>query len=316
MKILLTGGCGYVGTQLTDALLRDGHRVTVVDTEWFGNYLQTHPNLVVIKDDIRGATPAWLEDVEVVLHLANIANDPSVDLDPSLSWEVNVLAAQLLAEEAVRAGVRQFVYASSGSVYGVQDEEKVSEDLRLVPISVYNKTKMCAERVLLSYSEAMTVHCIRPATVCGLSDRMRLDLSVNLLTMQALTNGRMTVFGGEQTRPNIHILDLVDVYRHFLANDIESGCYNAGFENLSILEMAEMIAATVPAEIVITPSDDPRSYRLDSTKLAASGFGPTRTIQDAIEEIGAAFRAGELRDDDRCHNVRWMQQVAKGGHIG
>ena len=173
-----------------------------------------------------------------------------------------------------------------------------------------NKTKMCAERVLLSYAGAMTVHCIRPATVCGMSPRMRLDLSVNLLTMQALTNQRMTVFGGDQTRPNIHVLDLVDVYRHVVANDIDSGCYNAGFENLSILEIANLVASIVPAEIVVTPSNDPRSYRLDAGKLAATGFQATRTVRDAIEEIATAHRAGELREDDRCHNVRWMKRMS------
>jgi nucleoside-diphosphate-sugar epimerase len=310
MKVLLTGGCGYVGTLLTGTLLQDGHQVTVVDTQWFGDYLKPHPSLVVIKADIRDALPEWFAGTEAVLHLANIANDPSVDLDPTLSWEVNVLAAQRLADEAQRAGVKQFIYASSGSVYGVKEEEKVTEDLRLVPISVYNKTKMSAERVLLSYAGVMAVHCIRPATVCGVSPRMRLDLSVNLLTMQALTNGRMTVFGGDQTRPNIHVLDLVDVYRHFVVKDIESGCYNAGFENLSILDIAETIATTVPADIVVTPSNDPRSYRLDSTKLAATGFRPSRTVGVAIEEVAKAYRAGDLRDDDRYYNVRWMKHIA------
>ena len=154
--------------------------------------------------------------MDVILHLAN-TNDPGVELNPTLSWEVNVLAGQQLADRAVRAGVKQFIYASSGSVYGVKEEPQVTEDLPLVPISVYNKTKMVAERVLLSYQDAFRVHCVRPATVCGWSSRMRLDVSVNMLTLQALKNGRITVFGGQQTRPNIHIQDMVRVYQHFLA---------------------------------------------------------------------------------------------------
>lgn len=311
MKILLTGGCGYVGTPLAEALLKDGHQVTVVDTQWFGNYLPQHPQLEVIKADIRESRPEWFAGVEAVVHLANIANDPSVDLDPALSWEVNVLASHLLADEAVRAGVRQFIYASSGSVYGVKTEERVTEDLRLVPISVYNKTKMCAERVLLSFTDSMAVHCIRPATVCGLSPRMRLDLSVNLLTTQAVLNKKVTVFGGDQTRPNIHVADLVNVYRHFLGSTIDSGCYNAGFENLTILEIAKMAVAAEPAEIEVTPSNDPRSYRLDSQKLLTTGFRPQKTVGDAIDEIANAFRNGELSEDDRCHNVRWMKRWSR-----
>jgi nucleoside-diphosphate-sugar epimerase len=309
MKILLTGGCGYVGTLLTEALLQDDHDVRVVDIQWFGNYLPPHPRLDLIKEDICNLDIGWLEGIDVILHLANIANDPSVDLDPTLSWEVNVLAAQQLADLALRAGVQQFIYASSGSVYGVKEEKEVTEDLTLVPISTYNKTKMVAERVLLSYSDQMAVHCIRPATVCGLSPRMRLDLSVNMLTIQALVNGRITVFGGAQTRPNIHVRDLVNVYRHFIHQDLPSGCYNAGFENLSILEIAEYVNRVISAEIVVTESNDPRSYRINSDKLLATGFLPSLNVQIAIEEISEAFQAGKLKDKDESYNVKWMQGI-------
>ena len=238
MNILVTGGCGYKGTVLAQQLLTDGHDITVLDTQWFGNYLQDHPNLTVLKQDVRNIDAVPLDGVEVVIHLANIANDPGVELNPSLSWEVNVLGTQQLADKAMRKGVKQFLFASSGSVYGVKDEPQVTEELILVPISVYNKTKMTAERVLLSYADQMQVHCIRPATVCGWSPRMRLDVSVNMFTMQALKNASVTVFGGQQTRPNIHIQDMVRVYQHFLINsELPSGCYNAGFENISILDI-------------------------------------------------------------------------------
>ena len=310
MKILITGGCGYVGTVLTQQLLMDGHQVTVVDTQWFGNHLTPHPNLAVHKQDIREVDAIPLGGVEALLHLANIANDPGVELNPTLSWEVNVLAGQQLIDHAARSGVKQFIYASSGSVYGVKDEPQVTEDLPLVPISVYNKTKMVAERVLLSYQDQLQVHCIRPATVCGWSPRMRLDVSVNMLTLQALKNSRITVFGGQQTRPNIHIQDMVRVYQHFLAKpELPSGCYNAGFENISILDIAERVTARIPAEIVVSESNDPRSYRQNSDKLQATGFLPKYSVATAIEEVIEKYHSGDLVDQDQCYTVRWMKHL-------
>lgn len=310
MNILLTGGCGFVGTALTEHLLEDGHEVTVVDTQWFGNHLKPHPRLQVQKQDTREIDKISLKGVDAILHLANIANDPGVELNPTLSWEVNVLATQQLADRAVRAGVKTFIFASSGSVYGVKSEPDVTEDLELVPISAYNKTKMVAERVLLSYANEMQVINVRPATVCGYSPRMRLDLSVNMLTMQALKNKRMTVFGGDQTRPNIHIKDMVNVYRHILAHpEMKSGSYNAGFENMSILEIARQVAAKVPAEIVVTESNDPRSYRQNSDKLLATGFVRRFSVGNAIEDVVARFRAGDIQDKDECYTVRWMKHL-------
>ena len=310
MKVLVTGGCGYVGTQLTHTLLKHGHEVIVVDVMWFGDFLEEHQNLKVVKTDIRNVDQIPMQDVEVIFHLANIANDPCSDLDPKLSWEVNVLATMQLVERAIAHGVRQFTFASSGSVYGVQDDPDVTEDLPLVPISDYNKTKMISERVLLSYADRILVQCIRPATVCGYSPRMRLDLSVNMLTMQALSNGRITVFGGKQTRPNIHIQDLVRVYVHFLElGERASGIFNAGFENLSIMEIAERAAALIPSEIVVTESDDPRSYRLSAKKLLDTGFEPQHTVSDAMSEIINATNKGILKDDDGCYNLRVMKSL-------
>jgi nucleoside-diphosphate-sugar epimerase len=311
MHILLTGGCGFVGSALTQSLLEDGHRVTVYDAAWFGNFLKPHENLSVVVGDVRDTARVPMAGVEAVLHLANVANDPCSELNPKLSWEVNVLATMGLVEKAISCGVRQFVYASSGSVYGVQDAPQVTEELPLVPISDYNKTKMISERVLLSYADRIAVQCVRPATVCGVSPRMRLDLSVNMLTMQALTKGRITVFGGEQTRPNITIMDMVAVYRHFLAlGNSVTGVFNAGFENISISEIARLVTELVPAEIAVSPSNDPRSYRQNSDKLLATGFSPRYTVRDAIERVVAAYRAGELADLERCYNIKAMQQIA------
>jgi nucleoside-diphosphate-sugar epimerase len=308
VSILITGGCGYVGTKLTEAALsRTRDDVTVVDAQWFGNHLPPNPRLTVLKRDIRQIDEIDLAPYDTIFHLANIANDPSVELNPYASWEVNVLATMRLVDRAARQGVAQIVFASSASVYGVKSEPDVTEDLELVPISEYNKTKMVAERVVLSYGDRLATTIVRPATVCGPSPRMRLDLTVNLLTMQALTNGAMTVLGGSQIRPNIHIDDLVDVYL-FARERRLAGVFNAGFENLSVLEIAERIASRVAAEVKILPSSDPRSYRVCSDRLLATGFAPRKNVGIAIDELVAAFRAGRLRDDPAAHNVTWMKQ--------
>lgn len=310
MKILLTGGCGYIGTSLTRELLSQGHVVHVVDIQWFGNFLEPHPNLTLIQDDIRNSSSWDLRGFDVVMHLANVANDPCSDLNSKLNWEVNALATMFLVERAIKDGVPRFIFASSGSVYGVKEEPEVTEDLDLVPISDYNKTKMISERVLLSYKHQIHVQIVRPATVCGFSPRMRLDLSVNMLTMQALANGRITVFGGDQTRPNIHLKDMIRVYLHLLEKGTAiEGVFNAGFENISIMEIAKTVTATIPAEIIVTPSNDPRSYRLSSKKLLATGFEPKFRVADAIAEVTQAFRAGNLKMEDRWFNIKTMKAI-------
>ena len=167
---------------------------------------------------------------------------------------------------------------------------------------------MVSERVLLSYSDKMCVQIIRPATVCGLSPRMRLDVSVNMLTMQALNNGLITVFGGAQIRPNIHIEDITDLYLFLLSHPEIQGIFNAGFENISILKIAELVAEKVDTRIEVTPSNDPRSYRINSDKLLATGFVPKYSVTDAIDEIIFAYRQGKLADEDRWYNLKWMQQ--------
>ncbi|TMP43480.1 NAD-dependent epimerase/dehydratase [Pseudoalteromonas citrea] len=307
--VLVTGATGYKGTVLVPKLLAKGYRVIAIDTQWFGNFLQNHNNLTVIKGDVRDTHSIDLTNVDAVIHLASIANDPCGDLNPKLTWEVSALATMQLADKAKKTGIKQFIYASSGSVYGVKEEEQVTEDLSLEPISEYNKTKMVAERVLLSYTNDMAVQIVRPATVCGLSDRMRLDVSVNMLTMQALTNGKITVFGGAQVRPNIHIDDITDLYIYMLENpDKTSGVYNAGFENISILDIAKMVQAKINCEIEITPSNDPRCYRINSDKLLATGFKPNKNVESAIEEIISAFQAGQLKDEERYYNLKWMQK--------
>ncbi|WP_416678731.1 NAD-dependent epimerase/dehydratase family protein [Candidatus Pseudothioglobus sp. Uisw_016] len=307
MKILVTGGCGYKGHVLIPKLLNQGHHVTCFDIQWFGNFLKGHDNLTIIKGDIRNIEEIPLNGVECIIHLASIANDPCGDLNPKLTWEVSALATMQLADKAKRVGVKRFIYASSGSVYGIKDEEQVTEDLELEPISEYNKTKMVAERVLLSYQNDMVVQIIRPATVCGYSDRMRLDVSVNLLTMHALSKGKITVFGGDQVRPNIHIDDLTDLYIHLIDNPQITGVYNAGFENISILDIAEMVTKHLPVKIEVTASNDPRSYRVNSDKILATGFKPKKKVENAIIEIIEKFNSGLLKDEEKFYNLKWMQ---------
>ena len=312
MKILVTGGCGYKGTVLVPKLLEAGHAVVAFDIMWFGNFLRPHPKLSVVKGDVRNVDEIPLDGVDAIIHLSSVANDPCGDLDPKLTWEISCLATMQLADRASRRGIERFIYASSGSVYGIKEEEQVTEDLELTPISEYNKTKMVAERVLLSYADKMVIQIVRPATVCGYSPRMRLDVSVNMLTMQALTKEHITVFGGKQTRPNIHIDDITDIYLFMLGHPETRGIFNAGFENISIMEIAERVVEHAPAKITVTESNDPRSYRVNSDKLLAAGYRPKKTVDDAIRELVHKFRSGELKDEDRFHNLKWMQrQIVK-----
>lgn len=313
MKVLVTGGCGYKGHVLIPKLLARDYEVISFDAQWFGNFLEHHPNLTVVKGDVRDIDSVPLEGVDCIIHLSSVANDPCGDLDPKLTWEVSALATMQLADKAKRLGIQRFIYASSGSVYGIKEEEQVTEDLELKPISEYNKTKMVAERVLLSYQDDMVVQMIRPATVCGYSPRMRLDVSVNLLTMQALTKGKITVFGGKQTRPNIHIDDITDIYLHLIDHPEVTGIYNAGFENISILDIAERVAKHVSTEIEVSESNDPRSYRVNSDKLLATGFKPKKTVENAIEEIIAKYNASILKDEEHFYNLKWMEKTVLAG---
>ena len=309
MNIFVTGGCGYKGTVLVPKLLKRGYKVKVLDVQWFGNFLPSHPNLEVTKGDVRDIDSINLQGIDTIIHLSSVANDPCGDLDPKLTWEISALATMQLADKALRQGVKQFIYASSGSVYGIKDEDQVTEDLELKPVSEYNKTKMVSERVLLSYQDDMMVQVIRPATVCGISPRMRLDVAVNLLTMQALEKGKITVFGGNQARPNIHMDDITEVYLHFIDHPEQTGVFNAGFENITILDIANLITKYIPVEIIVTDSNDPRSYRINSDKLLSTGFKPKKTVEHAVQEIIENYRSGILSDEDRFYNLKWMEKT-------
>ena len=269
MNFLVTGGCGYIGTLLTKHLLSKKNKVTVVDNCWFGNFHKKSKMLKVIKKDIRNFEDLNIKGVDTIIHLANIANDPTVELDPTLSWDVNVLASKLIARHAIKNKVKKIIFLSSGSVYGVKKEKKVTENLKLNPISIYNKTKMIAERVFLSFKDKIDITCIRPATVCGFSERLRLDLTVNKLTFDAFYKKKIFVNGGSQIRPNIHIKDLITAidYLVFHKKKLKHNIYNVGFENLMISEIANKIKNKIDAKIVINKNRDIRSYRQDSSRL-------------------------------------------------
>ena len=308
MNILVTGGCGYVGSVLVPKLLDKGNEVCVVDTQWFGNYLPKHPSLKILKKSVGEIIDSDLVGVEVVIHLANIANDPSVELNPTFSWEINVLHTTQFLELCKRVPtIKKFIFASSGSVYGLKEENNVTEELSLVPISVYNKTKMSAERVCLSYQEYFDVICVRPATVCGVSPRMRFDVVVNMFVLQAFFNHEILVYGGYQIRPNIHIEDMASVYLHLLKEESSyKGIFNAGFENISILDIAKYVQEKFEVEIKISPSHDPRSYRQDSSKLLETGFTPIKSVKHAIDDVSEKLGTGEIINDDKWHTVKWM----------
>ena len=303
MRILLTGACGYVGSKLYQRLIDAGHDVEGWDTKWFSD------NPEVSEADVRFAFDGlvdWAGGPQCIIHLAAIANDPSVAFYPRLSWETGVLATQQMAQWAAKNDCR-FIYASSVSVYGA-DRGMVTEDMDLHPLSDYNKTKMCAERVLLSYPE-IRPQIIRPATICGLSPRMRLDLTVNMFTMQALTKGVITLHGGQQWRPSIHIDDMCDLYLWMLDHPEHVGVWNAGFENHNLAQIADMVASVTGAVVEMTPQRDARSYQVNSGKLLAAGFKPKRRIVDAICEIVDFYRAGALEDHPRYYNLGWMQHL-------
>ena len=309
MRIIILGGCGYVGSVLVEKLLNKHHKLLVIDTKWFGNYLKKHKNLKIVKTDIRNLKNIKFNSYDTIIHLANVANDPASELNPTLSWEINVLSTYKLIEKAINEGIKNFIYSSSGSVYGIKKEKKVTEDLPPYPLSIYNKTKMIAERVLLSFKDKIDIKIIRPATVCGLSPRMRLDVSVNLLSIQALEKREITILGGKQKRPNIHILDLANIFIYFLENKVKNGIYNAGFENLSILDIGKRIQEKIDCKIKIKKSNDLRSYNLDSTKLIKTGFLPKYTINDAINEIKFAHKNGKLISKPQWYSVKWLKSI-------
>jgi nucleoside-diphosphate-sugar epimerase len=327
-RVVVVGGAGYVGCVLVPKLLANGYEVAVFDLMLYGTHgLPEDGRLEVVKGDIRDleAYTSAVENAEAVINLACISNDPSFELDPGLSRQINYECFGPMVRATVDAGVSRYIYASTSSVYGVSDAPEVTEEHPLEPVSDYNLYKGMSEPLLLEHqSPDFTTVVIRPATVCGYSPRMRLDLTVNILTNHAVNLGKITVFGGDQKRPNIHIDDIADLYVDLLtrpAEQIAGEVFNAGYDNLTVRQLADQVKQIVeeefpelaPIPIETTPSDDPRSYHVSSKKIEERlGWRPTRSIEDAVRDICRAFRDGLLPnslDDDRYFNVRTIKTL-------
>ena len=321
-RIYITGGAGYVGAMLVPRLLEEGRTVTVIDLMMYGeDVLKPHPKLTTIKGDIRDAAllKKTIAGQDAGIPLACISNDPSFDLSPELGKSINLDAFRPLVEISERAGVKRFVYASSSSVYGVKEEPNVHEAMSLEPLTDYSRFKMDCEKILAEYqSPDFTTVTIRPATVCGYSPRQRLDVVVNILTNLAFHKREITVFGGKQLRPNIHIADMVESYIVLLnapKDAIAGEIFNAGDENKSVLELAETVKAVIGDDVrlVATPTNDNRSYHISSKKIAEKlGFVPKHTIREAVEDLRRALEAGPLPNslpDERYFNIKRMQSL-------
>ena len=323
-RVLVTGGAGYVGSNLVPKLLRAGYQVVVLDLYIYGDVfsdLKGNPNLTEVKGDLRNAQDVVrvMAGCDAVIHLACISNDPSFDLDPALGRSINFDCFQPLVRAAKDAGVRRFIYASSSSVYGIKNGVDVTEDLSLEPLTDYSKYKAMCEEVLAQEREpGFVTVTLRPATVCGYAPRLRLDLTVNILTSHAVNNGRITVFGGDQLRPNLHVDDMTDLYLLLLeAPDavVDGKIWNAGYHNLKVREIAEMVRTEVgpKVDIVVTPTNDHRSYHVSSERIRRElGFSAKRSVNDAIVDLRDAFAAGRVPNwasDDRYYNIKRMQEL-------
>ena len=322
MKILITGGAGYVGSKLVPILIENGHEVTVLDLMMYGeNVLNKNPNLTSFKGDIRDTS--LLEKIipghDVVIHLACISNDPSFELNPKLGKSINLDAFEPIVNISRKNKVSRFVYASSSSVYGIKKEKNVTEDMSLEPLTDYSKFKGDCEKILNSYkSDDFIVTTIRPSTVCGYAKRQRLDLVVNILTNHAYHNREIKVFGGDQLRPNVHIKDMVESYLTVLKaspEKINGEIFNVGYKNQTVNELAEDVKKIIGEDIKIirTKSDDNRSYHVSNEKIKnLLGFETKFTIQDAVKDLKEAFDKNLLPDsfsDEKYFNIKTMNSI-------
>jgi len=321
-NIFITGGAGYVGADLVPKLLKEGYKVTVFDLFIYGfDVLDNHKNLNIIKGDLRNLKllSSSIEGHEVLIHLACISNDPSFELNPTLSRSINLDAFRPLVEISKKKGIQKFIYASSSSVYGVKKEKNVNENLKLEPLTDYSKFKADCEKILLEYTDKLfQTIIVRPATVCGYSRRQRLDVVVNILTNLAYNLRKIKILGGDQLRPNINIHDMSKVYSMLIETDekkINGEIFNAGYENLTVNEIGKLVKENIGLDVEIekVESNDNRSYHISSEKLENKlGFNASHTIKDAILELKKSFEENKLPNslkDSKYFNIKKMQEI-------
>jgi nucleoside-diphosphate-sugar epimerase len=322
--VLVTGGAGYVGAVLVPKLLSAGYEVTVLD--WYLYYpnifrsLAKNPSLHEVKGDIRNTRliKKLLKNTDAILHLACIASDQSFDLSPKISKEINYDATCQLFDEAVKSGVKRFVYASSSAVYGNKGNREVTENLSLEPLTAYARYKAMSEKYLTEHFDELDTIIVRPAAICGFSPRLRLDLSLNTLTIQALVNKKINVFGGKQKRAQIYIEDIARFYIQSLRwpkKKVAGQVFNFNVGNYSLKELATIVTETLddPAiRVVFSPSRDDRSYTISSAKIHRTlGFRARFTVQNAVQSIKDAYIKGKIPHaltDSRYYNMIRMKE--------
>ena len=321
MKILLIGGAGYVGSMLATELAED-HHVTVYDLMIYGEFSNNHKKINSIKGDIRDFKKLYplVETNDVIIHLACISNDPSFELNPELGKSINYDCFEPLVKFAKEnSNVSKFIYASSSSVYGIKEEESVTENLSLEPLTDYSKYKAMCEDVLMKYtSPKFTTTVLRPATVCGYSTRQRLDVIVNILTNHAYHKKKMMINGGMQKRPNINIKDMVSAYKCILDTDsklVNGEIFNVGFENHTLNQLAQIVNNSLGGKIEINykETNDNRSYHISSKKInELLNFHPSYDIKESIDGLIKKFNDKTLTntfDDSKYFNIKKMMEI-------
>ncbi len=311
MKIFVTGGCGYIGAELVPFLLKKGHKIVSTDIQYFGNPLKKHKNLKNIKIDLKDLKQSHLKGVDIVIHLAAISNDPSALLNPKITWDTNVLNTLHLLTLSKNAKIKKFIFASSGSVYGISKKNKVDENVKLVPVSEYNKTKMIGEILVRNFNKFFKTTILRPGTVCGFSRNLRLDLTLNALTFSALQKKKIFINGGKQIRPQLNIKDMIEAYDFFIRKNYY-GTYNIGFENLSINKVGNLVKNKIKNSIIIKKSlFDIRSYRLYAGKINKIGFKSKYSSSDAIDELIKEFKNGSFKKKAISYRSSYLSKILK-----
>jgi nucleoside-diphosphate-sugar epimerase len=304
MNILIIGGAGYIGTNLCNYLSNKRFNITCLDTFWFGDFL--NKRVKKIKADIRNFDFNKLGKFDCVIDLAYLSNDPLCEVDARHTWESGPLSVYKILEFCKKKKINKFIFASSGSIYGLKKEKNVTEELGLDPLTDYNKSKMICEKVVESYNKILNTIIVRPATVCGASLRLRLDVVLNLFCYQAYFKKKIFILGGKQTRPLVNIKDMIRSYEFFIKKNLK-GCFNLGFENKTVEQIAKDVSKVIPCDISILKSNDNRSYRINSDKILKAGFKPEFDSMNAIYELKSIFD-NNFKPSTINWNLNWLSK--------